>query len=214
MKNRFANIIKWARKTLPTSFGNFPQSQGKWLGKTGNLAVIYPYGTNGHAPVDSYFLMLSLNGDEANRAAIETDPSSLPETKLLPNEFETGNFVVGATIKFDVLGNIHITAKNDIFATAQNVTVNAEANVTVNAVGNVTATSESATINANTAATVTSPTITLNGNTTINGTLTVTGVTNLNSGLITNSALINGINFGSHVHGGVSSGGSNTGVPS
>jgi len=96
------SIIKKAVKTLTTNFGkNFPEAQAQWLNKPGNVIVLYPYGTAGNAPINSYMLLLNSGGQEEERIAIEFHRESLPSS-LVEDEFLCGNFVAGSTIKFDI----------------------------------------------------------------------------------------------------------------
>jgi len=106
-------IIKKAKKTLTTDWNkNFPEAQALWLTKPGQVIMLYPYGSAGNAPVNSFMLMMNPGGHEEDRMCIEFDQNSLP-TDLLANEYICGNFVAVSTIKFDKDGNIIFTIPKD-----------------------------------------------------------------------------------------------------
>ena len=187
---KIQNSIRYGFKTLTTTFGNFPVAQFKWLGKSGDVVVIYPYGSIGNAPEGSLAVLFNILGDEANRAGIEFNAELIPG-ELKSGEYQIGNFVVGSTIKFDEDGNITIVSVNGVTVTANAVTVNAS----------------TVTLNAET---------TINGSLTVNGTITATGTisaptASISGGITCATLSIGGNAYTAHVHSDVQSGGSNTG---
>ncbi len=187
---KIQNSIRYGFKTLTTTFGNVPIAQFKWLGKSGDVLVIYPYGSIGNAPEGSLAVLFNILGDEANRCGIEFNPEELPG-ELKSGEYQIGNFVVGSTIKFDEAGNITIVSTKDVTVTANAVTVNAST-VTLNAA------------------------TTINGDLQVNGTITSTGlitapIAQIAGGIACGSLTIGGNSYTAHVHSGVQSGASNTG---
>lgn len=181
------NLIKRAVVSRKTAdIGQVPISQVSWNEKAANVEVISPYGLYSNLPTDSLVLMLNVNGQEENKAAIGYKPKERFKN-LKEGEIYVGNQVTGSVIKFLTNGDIDITAVNDqIINITGDSTVTVGGDVTLNVTGDVTATiggAMSADVTGNFDATIGgTTTIDSTGNTdvttpvfTINGELRVTG---------------------------------------
>ncbi len=163
------NIID---KALPPKTDVFPKQLVDYQGASSETNILFPYGMYGNVSNDVLALMFFYGGNSENRIAI-------PGSFQVRPDLEQGEIAIfrpdgDAIIKFANSGNIEITTTAD-------VTVNC-ANATVTASEDITASCVNATLTATTAATVDAPTITLDGNVTVTGTLQVDGVATLGSG--------------------------------
>lgn len=106
-------------------------------------------------------------------------PNYDPINTVLKKDDDTVFVALNAdgSLHLNATDNIHATSASDIIATCQNVTATAAGNATVNA-----------------------PTIQLNGNTTIDGTLTVTGVASAPTLSATTSLTVAGKEMSNHTH--------------
>jgi len=158
------SIIKKAKKTLTTDYSkNFPQAQAVWLSKPGNVIMLYPYGTAGNAPLNSYMIMFNPGGQEEERVCIEFDIDSMPKD-VIQDEFICGNFVAGSTVKFNQNGDITITGTANVIANItgnMTATIGGNLNTTVTGTSDLTATG-AINITSSTSITLTAPTIDLN----------------------------------------------------
>lgn len=153
----------------------YPVVQITYLDKTVDAIVGNHYGIHSSPAKDSPAILITINGDEANRIII---PLSIKNrTKdLKENEIEIGNFEIGSILKFDKEGNINITSKKDI---------------TLDITGDAVVNASSATINCDTE---------INGNKTINGNLTIVGNITA-SGTVSGGAVVaGGIDLETHIH--------------
>lgn len=138
----------------------YPEQQVTYMGKTADVFIVLPYGFHANIPEGFPGLLVQVNGQEHNRAAIPMSPNERPKN-LESGDVVYYSPVTGEKILFKASGGIFVTGD-----------------------------------------------ITFEDNITVNGDLTVNGDT------ILKNVTSNGINIGStHVHGGVESGGSNTGGP-
>ena len=140
------NLLRWARITKPgTDADQFAVQQMEYLGKTGNGVIVFPYGLHGNVPDDALALMFAVQGDPENRAAIAWTPQIRPTLKA--GEVAFYHPPTETQLLFDESGNVTLTT-----VTGGSVTVNAATDVTINA-----------------------PTLTINGDIVINGTMTNNG---------------------------------------
>lgn len=131
MVAKLRNMIVLAVKNTLNKFDlAYPQAQASWLGKAGNLIVVFPYGTRSQAPVGSQMLKFNIMADEANRVAIEFDTDSLPADDMGVGEYECGNFLKGSSIRFMEDGTIKIKA-------VKNLDIDIEGDVSIKSTGNV-----------------------------------------------------------------------------
>lgn len=197
------NDIKLAAVSLPGKDDKFyPDTQITFNGSTADAVSIYAYGTHANAPVDSHFLLFSLNGQAENKAGIAFNPE-LRQKNLKPGEVVHGNFVTGSTVFYDEDGNIVVNCEKDEIVTIKGAS-------TVNITGNAAITiGGEATIDVTGNTTLTTPLATVDGNLTVTGDLTVTRDTILSATVTSNGKDISN----THKHSGVTAGGANTGNP-
>lgn len=160
------NLLRWARITRAGSDAEqFAVQQTEYLGKVADTLIVFPYGVHGNAPPDALALMMAIQGNPDNRAAIAWTPKIRP--KLAEGEVAFYHPPTGGLVVWRASGDLEITTKADVLIDCANLTATASAGVTVNAV--------TATVNAIGSVTVTAPVVTINGNVTINGGLSVSG---------------------------------------
>jgi phage gp45-like len=96
----------------------FPQIRIDYLENIVDAVVANPYGIHSSPEIKTPLLLITINGNEANRIVIPL--SAFARNKgLKEGEVETGNFKVGSTIKFDELGNITVVSQKDIIVSSQ-----------------------------------------------------------------------------------------------
>ena len=197
MIDKIKNLIRWARITKAGSDKEqFATQQMEYLGKVADGLIVFPYGIHGNVPPGALALMLSIQGNPDNRAAIAWTPKDRPT--LAAGEVAFYHPPTGAFIIWRANGDLDIETGNGGSA---NININCkQANITA---------SESMTFD--------TPEATFTGNVTINKDLTVDEDTEL--GTSPGKTVINsGVNIGGdHVHpqGNDSAGNTeqNTGVP-
>lgn len=176
--------------------GVFPACQIAAYGQAAEAIVIWPYGTHGSLPVNSYVISFSINGQQENKAVIGYRPDLRPKNKK-PGEFEVGNFLVGSTVFFDEQGNIIVNCEGDEIVTIKG-------KCTVNIVGDA-----KMTIGGKADIDVTGDTILTTPKLKVIGDFEVTGDTTLGEVVTSNGKDISD----THKHSDVTSGTSDTGVP-
>ena len=162
-----------------TDAGDMQKHQVKYMGKTSECALMNPYGHLGKPPLGSLAIVESMSGDEANKVSI-ANAVKTRKRNLKDGETGTQNHMTGTIVFLDSEGNLVIDVTND-----QKITVKGDANLTVG--GNVSITvSGTATVNVAGNTDITTPTMTLNGNMQVNGTIdcssTVTAITDVIGG--------------------------------
>lgn len=106
--------IKQALTTAPSKDEKpFPLVQMKYLGRTGDGVLCFPFGHHANPKEGTPCLMLTIGNDESNRYLIPLS-AKVRNKGLKENEAEFGNFVIGTTIKFDEDGNMIVTSSKDI----------------------------------------------------------------------------------------------------
>jgi hypothetical protein len=181
-------LIKNAGKVFQVNFNN------KTTDKVRNLT---PYGLFCHPPKNSKVVLIQdKNKTYYGIAYLDEVIPTLKE-----NEVVVGNFVIGSIVKYDEDGNINITCKKDTIINIDNdeerdvgndYDLNITNNATITAGVNIT-------INANTTCIVNSPSISL-----LSG--------GVGSVVITSGGtIIDGKQFLTHIHSGVTPGVGNTG---
>jgi len=208
IKNFVTNMIARCRVSRSGGDGGqFPVNQISYYDKTSECEVITPYGLYSNPPVNSLGILFHSEGQEQNRAGI-FNVTGTRFKNLKEGEVVTGNTVSLSNIKFDSDGNVIITVKNNL-----EIVVDADNNITIQGAYNLTSVG-----NAN----IEAPTINLTGNVVISGTLTANnGAITMNAGNFNTTGTItatvdvvgNGTSLHTHVHSGVTPGGSNTGGP-
>lgn len=145
--------IKRAKVTLsPTdSEQNYPNVQASTLGKTSNVAVIWPYGMNGQLPVDAELVLLTIDRQDDNKAGIGNTPTVRLQVDA-EGEVCFGNPLTGSVTYFRENGDIETICKNDNKVTIdgnQEVTVTGDVTINVSGTANI----EAPTVNVGTTAT-------------------------------------------------------------
>ena len=174
----------------------FPLVQVAYLvDRVSDAAMAYPDGHHGNPKTGTPCLLINIAGDEGNQYVIPLSAKNRPKG-LKETEQIFGNFEIESTIFFDEEGNIVVTSVKDLIA-------DITGNVTATVGGNVSATiSGTLTANVTGNTTLTTPLLTINGNVQVNGQINSTG-----------DQIAGTISQKTHLHGGVTTGGSNTGVP-
>lgn len=192
--NKIKSLIRRVRVSLSLpDTGDYPKVQVTYLGKTGEMEVIWPYGMGGRLPVDAIPLCFNVEGMEENKAGIGTHPTIRFKVDA-EGETWNGNPLSGSVTYYRENGDIEIIGKNN-----KTVTIDGDMNITtgsdvnVNAGGNVNVTSSGT-------ATVTAPTMNLIGNVNITGALVVTGSVAGASGAFTGSVTSGAISLTTHTH--------------
>ena len=171
---------RWGRITKAGSDAEqFATQQTEYLGKVADTLVVFPYGIHGNVPPDALALLLAMQGNPDNRAAIAWTPKIRPT--LVEGEVAFYHPPTGSLAVWRPDGTLEITTGANIVATCANLTANVSGDTTVDSGGNVAVTAGgAATVDAS-SATVTASTITLNGTVVVNGNFSVSG-TMTNSG--------------------------------
>ncbi len=206
--NRITSMIKRGVLTLPIKDGGINQiSQVSYLGKAADVTITTLYGLCSSPPVGSTVLLLNVQGQEENRAGFADFPGARFKN-LKSGEVAVGNYVTKSNVTFLENGDIQVTGKNNMIVNITNDdTVTIGGSCTVNI-------ATTATVNVGTTTTVNCPDNIINGNLIINGNFTVNGESNSTGNFITTQDVIaSGISLNSHTHGGVQTGGGNTGGP-
>ena len=191
MKQCIKSLIKIARVLSVDDSGKFRFCKIFYQGQSSKAQMFSPYGLYHNPPKGSMALVLSQNAQDSNSIAIASDPDGRRKNAAegvvgINNQLSNGYVECGEQ---DVI----ISSDNDIIINAENdVIINAENNITVNA------TNLSLNISDNTTITIGSMSIIINNN----------GINVTNGDIVVDS-----ISLKTHVHGGVQSGGSNTGTP-
>lgn len=207
MTSSISRLIRWASITRPGKDDKaLPIQQVSYLGKSADCTIVFPYGMHANVDGDSLTLVFAVGGDDDNKAGIST--SGNRRQQLAPGEVMVYSPVTGDSVVFKAGGGIDLTTTGDLNASVTGDIVASAANTTI-----------------------TSGTVTLDGNVTITGNLTVVGAAsvgalsstgtagassftgNLNitgSLTVTTQITVNGKPVDGHVHGGVTTGGSNT----
>jgi hypothetical protein len=107
---KITSMIRRTRVSLSTpDTGTYPITQVSYLGKTGEIEVIWPYGMGGRLPVDAQALTFNVEGMEENKAGIGTAPT-LRFKGGKPGEVWFGNPLSGSVLHFLENGNANLEA--------------------------------------------------------------------------------------------------------
>lgn len=203
----YSNQVKLSQLKLNTDDQEqFPSAQVSYMGKVCNVTLVQPYGLIGRAPVNNSLVTLfNQQGHESARLGIASCPQ-LRKKGLVDGEVGLQNVLTGGFLLMDSKGTMTIVIPKDLIETVKNITITGEdANLTLN---NITVTGKD--LNASLQnVTINATKITLNAEVVINGKTTIAGNV-ATTGTLTNNA----VDVGStHTHGGVTTGGGTTGVP-
>lgn len=157
----FRNLIRWARVAAGgKDTGQFPLQQVSYKGKLADSLMLFPYGTHANIPPGALALMLAVEGDPDNRAALAYTPQNRPQ--LAEGEIAYYHPGTGTTIKLTG-PDLEITTGNE---TAGNVTINCA----------------SATVTASDSVTIDAPETGVTGNLTVDGNALIKGAASLGEG--------------------------------
>ena len=182
MQDLYRQVIKVMNFLSQDDSGTYPIITASYNGKNDSKAVlVQPYGLYSSLPENSTLLSFNSLCQESNKYVIGQDFNTRVK-ELESGEVVVSNAVTGANIKFDKDGNILITSpsgKTVEVSADMNITVNGDANITVG--GNLSA-------NVSGAGSMSASSWSFDG------------VATFNDGIITTSATIGGVPFGTHVH--------------
>lgn len=204
IKNFITNIIKRCVITRPGKDNNqIPITQISCMDKVADCEIINPYGLYSNPPSGSLGIMFQSQGDEQNRSAIFNVTNNRFKN-LEEGEVVNGNTITTANIKYDKDGNIIITSPNNI-----QVVIGADNSITIGGSFNLNSSGD---------ATIQAPILHLKCNVVLEGTFTSTNggasFSIVDGDIITSGDVVaQGVSLHDHVHGGVTSGGSNTSPP-
>jgi phage gp45-like len=220
MGNKLLQIIRQAYHSLVSDDSSaYPKTQVVSNGKATDIVRLSTYGICANPPKDAHVLMLSSQGQESSKFGVFND--FLNRMKgLAEGEVVLFNTLTGAFVYMKANGDIEVNTDTKIKVNAGgDIDVDAGGKITADAVGNIDATAggdinatAQGSINATAIATanITAPTITLNGTVIVNGLITGPASAPLNAA---NDIQVGALQFGTHIHGGVTTGAGNTGGP-
>lgn len=159
----------------------WPQAQLAFNGVATTAVRINPYGISSNPPLNGYAILLSPHDREGHQLALIDAPTKRFK-ELKEGEVKIGNYLTQAFVFFDQQGNLNIDTDGNIIARAGgNVEVDCEGNAVVQAQG-------TARVQAGGTLTLQAPTVAVQGNLTVSGTLVSTGpVTGAGVGLSTHT---------------------------
>lgn len=110
--NKIKNLIKRAVTTGPMmDTKNYPVVQVKYFNRTTLVEVLMPYGLSYSPPEGSLAVVFNILGQEENRAALATSPTSRFKN-LAPGEVAVGNYITRAKIYFREDGGVLLDVPN------------------------------------------------------------------------------------------------------
>ena len=128
MLNKLTRLIRWGRITKAgTDDQQFPVQQIEYMGKVADTFMVFAYGHPANVTADALALMLSVQGNPDNRAAIAGTPKNRP--KLAAGEVAFYHPPTSAFIIWRASGNLDIetgtggTADVNVKAGTVNLTV-------------------------------------------------------------------------------------------
>ena len=154
----FKRLLRWARTVKAGSdTGQFAVQQVEYNGKLMNVLMVFPYGHHGNVPADALNLLMGIDCNTDEHAAIGWTPKIRPQLK--DGEVTFYHPPTGGTATWKQNGDLDITTEYDINIVCKNLNITCE-NMTVNASSEVI---------------INVPEFTLNGNYTSIGTMTNNG---------------------------------------
>ena len=146
------NLLRWARITKSGKDDKqFPVQQMEYSGKVADGAMVSPYGYHGNVPPDTLALMVAIQGNADNRAAIGVLAKNRPQ--LAAGEVAFYHPTSQSWVIWREGGKLEVQSEGDVSAAVG---------------GALTATVEGPT-------TLTTPLLTLNGDLAVNGSMTNNG---------------------------------------
>lgn len=110
---KLKSLISYAALLVTKDDGNFRVSTVRGMSKQGDVVLITPYGFDHNPPVGSLAVVLQIQGNEGNRAAIACYQQKR-ERNLKPGESAVGNYLTGSKVVFKENGDIDITCNGNI----------------------------------------------------------------------------------------------------
>lgn len=202
LTQRIKNVVKVATLVAVNDTTAVRRAFIKYMGRTRLPAAMFsPYGLMHNPPANSLCLVFAQNGQSSNPWVMADDPRRRP-LNLDPGEVAVGNYLTGDYVHFKADGSVVVQTAGAVTVNAGSVAINAD--TTIN--GDLTVTGDVSAQNATIAQTTTTGTIVF---TQTGQTINVDGDIIVVNGDVT----ADGISLKTHVHSGVTSGGSNTGAP-
>ncbi len=207
--NKFLQMIRQAYYSVVSDdTSEYPQAQVTSNGKATNITRLSTYGVFGNPPLGAHVLMFQSQGQESTKFAIFNDMTG---RKKGVKEGECGlfNTLTEAIVYLKEDGSIAI--ESNVSVDVQAPVINAVASASIKAEAPVIDV-EGTTVNVlgSAAINIEAPAITLKGAVVVDG--AIGGVA---SGPLSapNGVIIGGLDLGTHIHGGVTTGLGNTGGP-
>lgn len=159
--------------------GSFPVRQVSFDKKVANAEIITPYGFDHNPPLNALGVMLDVNGQAENRAAMITDPLRRKKN-LKTGEVSVGNRIAGSEVYFEEDGNVRIvTPKNLVITVAEDGEITISGALTMNVSGITT----------------------INSDVVINGSLVVNDAVTVNNSLVVTGEITgDGVSVSNHLH--------------
>lgn len=197
--SKIKNMIKVARLLSTIDDGDLRLARAQYFNKNQIVGAFSPYGLMHNPPIGSLGLLFSVSSLESHTIGIFDDPNNrtlkgLGNGEVAIGNYGTGDYVHfrnGQIIKVRATGNMEVEADNDVI---------------INVGNNITAV-------ANDSVTLTAPTVTINGNVTVNGNVSSTGTISAPTIAAGSSLTVDGLEMGTHRHGGVQTGTGISGGP-
>lgn len=187
--SKIKNMIKVARLLSTIDDGNLRLAKAQYFNKSQIVGAFSPYGIMHNPPVGSLGLLFSVNSQESHTMGIFDDPNNRTLKSLGTGEVAIGNYGTGDYVHFQNGQIIKVRATGNVEMEIDN----------------------SLTVVAGSNAVLTAPTVTINGNLTVNGNINSTGTISAPTIAASNSLTVGGLEMEDHVHGGVEPG---TGISS
>lgn len=182
---KIKNLIKFAQIVMADDSRDIRAAQIKYLGKQQRCTVFTPYGIMHNPPPNSAGPFWQIDGEESKLVGMFDLSNQRTLKNLQPGEIATGNYLTGDYVLFKDGKIIEVNATGDIVENvAGNITATVGGNITATiggnliaeVTGNIEATAGGNIVTeAGGAAEITAPTITITGETTLDGNVTITG---------------------------------------
>ena len=140
MINKIKSLIKRAVVTNPGDDSKqFPVSQVRYLSKTQDAEMIYPYGFGALAPKDAICIVFNVNAQESNLAGIPTLPQSriknLKEGDVFMHNAKTGDSIKLTENGIEIISASSISITAATIATIKAPSIVLDGNVSLGGVG-------------------------------------------------------------------------------
>ncbi len=160
-------MMRWIKKALVSLLikddTTYPRTQVSYNGVTTDAYRFSPYGISSHPPLDSLAILLSPDGRGDDPVALIADPLNRAKD-LAEGEVQLENQITKSFLKFRADKGVELSVAQDgdlvVTLVGGNAVIDVTGDITVDATGNVT---------------ITAPTVAIEGDLTVTGTVTATG---------------------------------------